>query len=188
MFESCRAHGAATMAAVQITPQPDATRLAGLLASRTNLRVLAAIVLGADTVDAVAEATGLDRSEVDGAICRLVAAGLVSDEGGLDVDPAAFEEAARKRHPELPDATDEQAAVLRNFVGPDGRLPALPALAARRQQVLEYAAARFERGVEYPEADVNEILRALHDDYVTLRRLLVDAGLLARSAGMYRRP
>jgi hypothetical protein len=34
---------------------------------------------------------------------------------------------------------------------------------------------------------VNELLNALHDDHVTLRRHLVDAGLLQRSQGIYRR-
>jgi hypothetical protein len=32
-----------------------------------------------------------------------------------------------------------------------------------------------------------ELLSSLHDDHVTLRRHLVDAGLLERSKGIYRR-
>jgi hypothetical protein len=35
---------------------------------------------------------------------------------------------------------------------------------------------------------VNGILLELYDDYVTLRRLLVDDGLLTRRAGVYRAP
>jgi hypothetical protein len=53
--------------------------------------------------------------------------------------------------------------------------------------VLEYLAERFQEGVEYPEPDVNELLGRFHDDYASLRRHLVDDGLLTRSAGHYRR-
>jgi hypothetical protein len=53
--------------------------------------------------------------------------------------------------------------------------------------VLEYLAGRFEPGRDYTEADVNAILGELHDDYVTVRRLLVDERLLERRSGIYRR-
>jgi hypothetical protein len=32
---------------------------------------------------------------------------------------------------------------------------------------------------------VNAILRSFYDDYVTLRRYLIDAGLMAREDGIY---
>ena len=62
-----------------------------------------------------------------------------------------------------------------------------PVRARQRRVVLEYLAERFEKGKEYPEADVNELLGRFHDDYASLRRLLVDEGLLTRSGGRYRR-
>jgi hypothetical protein len=102
---------------------------------------------------------------------------------------AAFREAARERSPrrrELPGATPEQARVLRNFVE-EGRLRALPVRAGQRRVVLEYLAERFQEGVEYPEPDVNELLGRFHDDYASLRRHLVDDGLLTRTTGHYRR-
>ncbi len=40
--------------------------------------------------------------------------------------------------------------------------------------LLEYCAQRFEPGVHYPEVEVNDRLRELHDDYAMLRRYLVD--------------
>jgi hypothetical protein len=54
--------------------------------------------------------------------------------------------------------------------------------------VLEYLAGAFQEGVEYDEREVQEKLRAYHDDYVSLRRYLVDEQLLERSHGVYRRP
>jgi hypothetical protein len=54
-----------------------------------------------------------------------------------------------------------------------------------REVVLERLALEFEPGVRYPESEVNEVLHRFHDDHVTLRRLLVDEGLLDRAAGEY---
>ena len=77
--------------------------------------------------------------------------------------------------------------MLRNFVD-EGRLRAIPVRAGQRRVVLEYLAERFERGIEYPEPEVNELLGRFHDDYASLRRYLVDERLLTRSDGLYRRP
>lgn len=46
---------------------------------------------------------------------------------------------------------------------------------------LREVAARFERGRMYKEKEVNEILKAFHDDHVTLRRFLIEHGLLDRN-------
>jgi hypothetical protein len=168
-------------------------RVLGRLADEQRLRVLSAIALGATTIRDIAERTDLTEAETARALGQLLRAGIVSQEGpGLHVDHGAFARAAReaspeRRRPDLLDATPEQAAVLRNFVDADGRIRELPARAARRELVLEYVATRFEPGREYTEKQVNEILLELHDDHVTLRRLLVDARLLSRDAGVYRR-
>ena len=167
-----------------------AATLSGLLGDDERLRVVAAIALGARTVDDVANSGDLKPQEVRRALPRLMSAGVVEDQDGLRVDVAAFREAARDRSPrerDLPNATLEQARVLRNFVE-EGRLRAVPVRAAQRRVVLEYLAERFDDGVEYPEAQVNELLSRFHDDYASLRRFLVDEGLLTRQAGRYRRP
>jgi hypothetical protein len=166
-----------------------AATLSGLLGDDDRLRVVAAIALGARTIDDVAKTGDLEPQEVRRALPRLISAGVVEEQDGLRVDMAAFREAARERPPrrrELPGATPEQARVLRNFVE-EGRLRALPVRAGQRRVVLEYLAERFQEGVEYPEPDVNELLGRFHDDYASLRRHLVDDGLLTRSAGHYRR-
>jgi hypothetical protein len=67
----------------------------------------------------------------------------------------------------------------------DGRIATMPAKQAKRLAVLDYAAGHFEIGVRYSEPAVNAILRELFDDYVALRRYLVDDGFLDRSGGEY---
>ena len=76
--------------------------------------------------------------------------------------------------------------MLRNFVG-GGRLVRLPARYAQKQVVLGYVARRFDEARSYGEREVNELLGGLHDDTASLRRYLVDEGLLEREAGLYRR-
>ena len=166
-----------------------AATLTGLLGDEDRLRVVAAIALGARTIDDVARTGGLAPGEVRRALPRLIAAGVVEDRNGLRVDLAPFRDAARDRPPrrrELPGATPEQARVLRNFVE-NGRLKPLPVRASQRRVVLEYLAARFDEGIDYAEPEVNDLLGQFHEDHASLRRCLVDEGLLTRTAGVYRR-
>ena len=62
----------------------------------------------------------------------------------------------------------------------DGRIVTMPAKRSRRLLVLNYAAALFEVGVHYSELEVNSKLRPVFDDYVALRRYLVESGHLMR--------
>jgi hypothetical protein len=166
-----------------------ATTLSGLLGNEDRLRVVAAIALGARTVDDIANAARVAPDDVRRALPRLVAAGVVDRQDGLRIDTAAFRDAARERPPRsrgLSDATAEQSRTLRNFVE-DGRLKSIPVKASQRRLVLEYLAARFDPDVDYAERDVNELLGRFHEDYASLRRFLVDERLLVRSGGVYRR-
>jgi hypothetical protein len=175
------------------TSTASPARVLGRLADEDRLRVLGAVALGATTVRDIAERAELTEAITARCLAQLVRAGIVSQESaGLQVDLSAFARAARQAAPErqrpsLDDATPEQASVLRNFVDADGRIRELPARAAKRELVLEYVAGRIDPDREYTEREVNELLAAVYDDHVTLRRYLVDAGLLRRKAGVYRR-
>ncbi len=81
------------------------------------------------------------------------------------------------------DGPPELAAFFRN-----GRLETIPAGRERRHAVLVHVAGRFAPGREYGEDELNGILQGVHSDHATLRRYLVDAGLLRRERGVYRRP
>jgi hypothetical protein len=164
--------------------------LCGLLAEPDRLRVFAAVVLGASDPAAVADATGLPVRTVAGAVRRLEQGGLLTGRGdGLSAATQAFKDAIREHGapagPAEPLDPDRQRdAVLRAFLV-DGRLVQMPAARSKRRIVLEHLAAAFEPGVRYPEKTVNATLRAWHPDHATLRRYLVDEGLLSRSEGVY---
>ncbi len=68
-----------------------------------------------------------------------------------------------------------------------GRLEKLPAQHKKRLIVLEQFALRFEPGKEYPELEANGLIKPLFDDYCTIRRLLVDEGMVLREGSTYRR-
>ena len=82
-------------------------------------------------------------------------------------------------------AAAQSDSVLRRFFGPDGRLTAMPAKQSRKLAVFDLIAQRFVPGVRYTELEVNRELMQLYDDYVSLRRGLVDFGMLDRADGWY---
>lgn len=161
-----------------------------MLAEPARLRVVAALALGATTVDDVATLSGLDQREIAAALRRLQSTGLVSAEKGeLRLHEELFKESARASAPDpLPDAAlsadPATAAVLRAFVR-NGRIASFPIARAKRRLLLEHVAGGFEPGVRYPEREVDDLLRAWHEDYPALRRYLVDELLLARKDGVY---
>ena len=87
--------------------------------------------------------------------------------------------------PTLDDALTDREAVLRAFVTPDGRLSAIPTRIRKRLVVLNELAQEFEIGQTYDETQVNNALRAWHDDVAALRRYLVEEGFLERRDGRY---
>ena len=169
----------------------DAAAIVGLLADDDRRAVLAALELGATTLDqVVAAAVTLTPPRAAKALGRLVEAGLVIEhDGSLIVLAAAFQRAAREalaRPPstEHDDQPDEARRVLSVFVT-DGRLTSIPAPRAKRMVVLDWLAQDFEPGRRYSEAMVNLIIGKRHPDTAALRRYLVDEDLLSREAGEY---
>jgi hypothetical protein len=163
------------------------------LADEVRLRVLAAVVLGAASDDAVASVTGLPLRQVRRALERLGSGGLVVGlaEGELSVPIERLRQSARLagRMRQAGDAKDlgatpEQAAVLRGFLV-DGRLVSIPAARNKRVVLLDFLAQRFEPGRVYPEGEVNRLLGTVHDDFAALRRYLVDEEFLERRGGFY---
>jgi hypothetical protein len=80
-----------------------------------------------------------------------------------------------------------EAKVLRAFVR-DGVLRSIPAQEKKRLIVLRFLAEScFAADRAYTEAEVNELLRVHDEDTAALRRYMVEAGLMTRAAGIYRR-
>ena len=89
-------------------------------------------------------------------------------------------------HPGLRKLT-EREKVVRAFLR-DGRLVSIPAKPSKRDLLLPVILDRcFPEDRDYEEREVNMRLALLHPDVASLRRYLVDGGLMTRRAGIYRR-
>ncbi|HEY8371219.1 MAG TPA: DUF2087 domain-containing protein [Pseudonocardiaceae bacterium] len=170
-------------------------KLIGLLAEPERLRVASALVLGARLPSELAEATGLEEQVVLRALRRLERGGLVeSSAEGYRLREELFKEVARAQAPPPQPAEPlgyvdpKVEALVRTFVQ-DGRLLRLPAQQGRRRIVLEHLVQTFEPGRRYTEREVDAVLRAWcrdsETDHVSVRRYLIDEGLLSRENGEY---
>ncbi|MBD1898019.1 metalloregulator ArsR/SmtB family transcription factor [Coleofasciculus sp. FACHB-129] len=77
-----------------------------------------------------------------------------------------------------------ESKVLKNFFE-GNRLKEIPASRKKRQVILKWLANQFEIGINYPELQVNEIIKRHHPDCATLRRELIASKLMRRENGVY---
>ena len=153
-----------------------------------RLAVIGAIAAGPVDIDGAVSASGRDRRTVLAAIGDLRAAGLVDDlDGHSRLEEAALRDAAKAAAEiEIPMdpiigygmTSDEQQVLGRYFSG--RVLIEIPTHRAKRLIVLQRLALEFDIGRRYTEREVNEVLGPFNPDWSTLRRGLIDEGLLDR--------
>ena len=158
-----------------------------------RLAVAGALVAGDRTSEELATLTRIEPRAVIEAVGALRSAGLVTSVDGLHhlVVEALRTIANDLVDPELPmdpiigyGMTDDERDVLGRYF--EGRtLTSVPASRAKRLIVLERLALEFDVGQKYPEREVNSILGGFHPDWSTLRRHLVDEGMLDRDQNVY---
>ncbi len=100
----------------------------------------------------------------------------------------AWLETVSNRNAQISSGPDPAEASVRNRFFEGGRLKTIPAQRKTRDVVLRILVRRFEPGRVYREPEVNELLKAAHEDFCTLRRELIMARLLVRERGLYQRP
>jgi hypothetical protein len=170
----------------------DAMDLLRTLLEPARLEVVGTIARRPASADEVASRTGVDRRDVLRTLAPLVHAGLVvRDDDRYVVDGPTWREVAQQlpqaapAHPRIAfGMTEQEAEVLGRFFTGE-RLTEIPSSRSKRLVVLERLALEFEPGRRYAEPEVNDLLGRFNDDYASLRRYLVDEGLLDREAGVY---
>jgi hypothetical protein len=162
-----------------------------------RLKILGLLALEPRTIGQIAELLHLRPAAVSRHLEQLVELGLVKKaDGTVSFDTGRLEELARralsqsqpKAYLDNFEGEAYDRKVLGDFLLPNGRLKDLPAQYKKRMVILRYFVNVFEPGVRYPEKKVNEKLKRFYDDTASLRRYMVDEGLLARHAGEYWRP
>jgi len=76
----------------------------------------------------------------------------------------------------------EKKDVIKNYFTPEGGLKNYPSKEKRKIIVLQEIVSNFKRGKIYTEREINRILKRIYEDYVTIRRALIEYGFLERSA------
>jgi ArsR family transcriptional regulator, arsenate/arsenite/antimonite-responsive transcriptional repressor len=177
------------------------------LSDASRLRIVGLLAARPYAVEELSAALELSPGTVVHHMKRLRAAGLVDSrpahpyvEYSLKIDALQglgrkldeLEHAGDERGASLPGPDGEDlpaydAKVLRAFLV-DGRLASIPSQEKKREVILRFLVDRcFGEDRAYPEKEVNQRLALYHPDVASLRRYLVDTGLMARSAGQYRR-
>jgi DNA-binding transcriptional ArsR family regulator len=178
-----------------------------VLADQTRLELVRILNEGEQTVGDLSRLVELGAPTVSHHLTRLRAAGLVSlrmagnqrfyrmNITGLD----RFKKLAAKieQMPPAPEPVDdtwidalgwsaEDQTVLRKYTS-GGKITSLPPIPAKKQELtvlFRWLATLFRPDKLYNERKVNEILKAVYaEDYVSLRRDLVDLGYLRRERG-----
>ncbi|SCJ60796.1 Uncharacterized protein conserved in bacteria (DUF2087) [uncultured Clostridium sp.] len=76
---------------------------------------------------------------------------------------------------------EEKSKVIEVYMDENKRLKSYPAREKKKVIVLEEISKNFKYGKKYSEKEINRILARIFDDYVTLRRALIEYGFLDRS-------
>lgn len=175
-------------------------RLFKSLGDCSRLMIVNVLLAGPLAVHEIATRVSLADPTVSFHLARLAAVGLVTvTRDGQARIYGLVEDALDRRLADLvrvPDAVtqkQEQLAALQRqrvldaFVV-DGRLRSIPAQLKKRRIIWERVIEDFARGQRYAEAEVNGVLARWHEDTATIRRELIDEGLLQRDHGVYWRP
>ena len=167
------------------------------LADKSRLAILNSLLEHSQYVEEIARRHALAASTVSFHLRKLEQAGLVSsrkeqyyvvfqvNDSLLDITLRELVSATADGK-ELQDGRmDEYRRKVLEAFFTDGILEKLPAQHKKRLIVLERFAVRFEPGRRYSEQEVTGLITPLFDDYCTIRRLLVEEGLILRENGAY---
>lgn len=163
------------------------------LADPDRLAIAGALARAEATSADLAASLGMPIARVRKHLNRLTATGvarLETDRRTYRLDPETLRWAAEQVGPPreaglaLGAANEDEEQVLRTFFR-NGRLTEIPTKRSKRRIVLERIALEFEPGVRYDEKEVNAIVGRFLNDYASLRRYLVDEGMLSREHGEY---
>lgn len=167
-----------------------------VLSDPMRLRILGLLAGEPTTGVDLAGRLGLSAATISHHLGKLQKAGLVtatadgtSKRFALNApffDPRTLASNARREsESEASDEERERARTLKNFF--DGRrLRSIPAKRKQLVIVIQDLLGWFEPLRNYPEREVNDILREAHEDVATLRREMVDYGYMHRAHGIYR--
>jgi hypothetical protein len=167
------------------------------LANESRLKLLGLLAGQERSVKELAEQLNLKEPTVSHHLARLQELGLVSmrPEGTIHryrLQAATLHRLSRDLFTptqvasiaDTVEGENWERKILRTFFDGD-TLTRIPSTRKKRDVVLKWLVDRFEPGVRYPEAKVNEILKRHHPDSATLRREFIMTRMMERAKGIY---
>ena len=164
------------------------------LADEDRLKIAGRLALRPARVCELAAELGMKETALARHISVLTDLSIVqrTTDGSLELNVEGLRESrkrllSRERAASPADAegtAERDRTVLRNFFDGD-TLKTIPADMNKRMVVLTWLANRFDPDRQYPEREVNEIIKRHHPDASALRRELVDHRFMARENGVY---
>lgn len=170
---------------------PELIQFFKALADGDRLQIAGLLARQKMTPMQLATTLGLKPMAVMNHLTRLVEADLVAEINGtyhlrLDHMHALAARLAPHLTPPVPaDGPEFDRKVLKDFMQDDGSFKELPAQEKKCRVVVQYICAQFEAGREYPEKQVNELIKRFYADAATLRRAMIDYGMMQRANGIY---
>lgn len=75
---------------------------------------------------------------------------------------------------------NEEDKIIKNCFDKTGHLKEFPSKEKKKIAVLRYILKNFKQGEKYNEKQVNLVLKRIYDDYVSIRRALIEYGFMDR--------
>jgi len=171
-------------------PQPEILSFVKAMVSAERLRVIGALARGSATQSEIAGQLHLPLRDVFDHLAFLAHVGVVSEADGVyDLNEKAIEFLARgqfegRRPVYVPEQDQEQDVrkVLKTYLSADGTIRQLPQEGRKMGIILRFILDAFPFDTNFTEKEVNTILRRFHVDTATLRRNMIDYGLMARES------
>jgi DNA-binding HxlR family transcriptional regulator len=181
------------------TPMDAIVTIFKAIADESRLSILAHLSSGPASVTDLAELTGLKPPTVSHHLSVLAGAGLVQAERRgttriYSFVPSGLDEARRSLSDDrgLSALSDDdtleswERKVLSVFL--DGEtITQIPASEKKRMVLVRWIATKFEDDRDYPETEINDIIKRHHVDSAYFRRAMVDSGLMTRERSVYRK-
>ena len=164
------------------------------LVSVQRLKIAGLLALESLSQVQLAARLNLPPNAISRDLAYLTAAGIVAEEERrYRLNEAGVEQLAKRvlagSRPSIPEeelqGDEYERKVLKDYLLADGKIKTLPAQEKKLAVILNYLATKFKPGMIYSEKQVNQVLLQYHPDPASLRRYLVDSGLMKREAGEY---
>src|SRR5512135_1696864 len=166
------------------------------LSDPNRLKIVGLLARHPHNVEQLADDLGLSASTVSHHLSYLAHAGLVEARPHghyliytlrLKVmQKMACHLLAEENLPRLSEDVEGDAferKVLATFIDREGRIKSFPSQEKKFLVLLRYVLKAFQPGVRYTEKQVNEILERFNEDTASLRRGLVEYGMMTRQGG-----